>query len=396
MEKRALKPYVGWAIVLYHDERRALISFLLIYVSSSILMLGSAGYFYYKEQLANIDGMCGMNMENIAMQVEKQLPFHNNKNNISQFSEDSYYLKIGLFDKNKQVIKSNLSTNKVNFEQINYINKSSAFYIMEVNQDNEVKYIVIEDAAISNNIRKVETFIWSILLLASIFLAFVGYLLSRLLLKPAKENFEILSRFMKDSAHELNTPVTALMMSANYLKKNYDKEMVEHMLLSSKMISETYNSIAYLAFNDLDIEIKEKFDLSEHIHASIKYFQEIASSKNITINAELNTLMINMDKNSIRKLINNLISNAIKYSYENKTIDISLQDNILKIKDEGVGIDKKNQKRIFERYKRVSQKGSGGFGIGLDIVMGVCRANKIKISLKSEVKKGSTFTLVFP
>ena len=72
------------------------------------------------------------------------------------------------------------------------------------------------------------------------------------------------------------------------------------------------------------------------------------------------------------------------------------KNNVFEIKDEGVGIDEENQKRIFERYKRVSQKGSGGFGIGLDIVMGVCRANKIEISLKSEVKKGSTFTLVFP
>lgn len=359
-------------------------------------MLGSAGYFYYKEQLANIDGMCGMTMENIAMQVEKKLYSKDYKHNIALFFNDSYHLKLGLFNKHKQVIQSNLSSNKINFKQINYMNKSSAYYIMEVSKSNNVKYIVIEDSAISKNISKVKKFIWSILLLASIFLAFIGYLLSRLLLKPAKENFAILSRFMKDSAHELNTPVTALMMSANYLKKNYDKEMVEHMLMSSKMISETYNSIAYLAFNDLDIELKEEFDLSEHIHTSIKYFKEIAANKNVTINSELNTFMINMDKNSIRKLINNLISNAIKYSYTDKIIDITLKGNVLKIRDQGVGIDKGNQTKIFKRYKRVSQKGSGGFGIGLDIVMGICRANKIEISLESEVKKGSTFTLTFP
>ena len=385
-----------WGIVLYHDERRALISFLLIYVSSSILMLGSAGYFYYKERLATIDGMCGVTMENIAMQVEKQLIVSDGIADISQFFDEKNLLKVGLFTKEQKLIQSSLSTKEINFKQINDMPKSSALYVMKIKEQHKVRYIVIEDSAISTSITKVITFIWSILALASVFLAFVGYLLSRILLKPAKENFEILSRFMKDSAHELNTPVTALMMSANYLQKNYDEEMIEHMLMSSKMISETYNSIAYLAFHDLDIEVKEEFDLSLHIHESIKYFKEIASNKNIRINTELNTLMINMDKNSIRKLINNLISNAIKYSYNNKVIDITLQDNILKIKDEGVGIDKENQKKIFERYKRVSQKGSGGFGIGLDIVMGVCRANKIKILLKSEVKKGSTFTLVFP
>lgn len=391
-----MKPSVEWGIALYHDERRALISFLLIYVSSSILMLGSAGYFYYKEQVFSIDGMCGMSMENTAMQIEKQLSVSDNIAEITEFFNEKNLLKVGLFNKNKKSIKSNLSSTTINLEQIHDLDRSSAFYVMKISPLHDVRYIVIEDSAISTNISQLISTIWFILILASIFLAFIGYLLSRLLLKPAKENFKILSRFMKDSAHELNTPVTALMISANYLKKNYDPEMVEHMLLSSKMISETYNSIAYLAFNDLDVEIKEEFDLAEHIHSSIKYFKEIAANKNIRINAELNTLVINMDKNSIRKLINNLISNAIKYSYNHKSIDISLQENVLKIKDEGLGIDEENQKKIFKRYKRVAQKGSGGFGIGLDIVMGVCRANNIKISLESEVKKGSTFTLVFP
>ena len=338
---------MGWGIDLYHDERRALISFLLIYVSSSILMLGSAGYFYYKEQVTSIDGMCGMTMENTAMQVEKQLIVSNNLTCLTEFFDEKELHKVGLFTQKYKLIKSNLSTKKIDFKKINNIDRSSAFYIMTIPILHNIKYIVIEDSAISSNINQLITTIWSILILASIFLAFIGYLLSRLLLKPAKENFAILSRFMKDSAHELNTPVTALMMSANYLRKNYDQEMVEHMLLSSKMISETYNSIAYLAFNDLDVEIQEEFDLSEHIYASIKYFKEIAANKNININAELSTLMINMDKNSIRKLINNLISNAIKYSYKNSTIDITLQENILKIKDEGVGIDKKNQKKFF-------------------------------------------------
>jgi len=383
-----------WGIVLYHNERRALISFLLIYVSSSLLMLGSVGFFYYKEKVTTIDRMCGVTMENTAMQIKVKLM---KNHNIDIFFDKSAPIKVGLFDKNKKAIRSNLTTKQINFKQINYNNRSSAFIVTELlNPINEVEYIIIEDSKLSETMTSLKSFIWLMLTIASIFIAFIGYLLSRLLIKPVKQNFEILSRFMKDSAHELNTPVTALMMSANYLKKQYDQEVVEQMLISSKMISETYNSIAYLAFNDLDIEVKEQFDLAEHIHESIKFFKEIAANKNINIHTELNPLIINMDKNSIRKLINNLISNAIKYSYEHKNIEITLKENVLKIKDEGVGIDKKNQEKIFQRYKRVSQKGSGGFGIGLDIVMGVCRVNKIEISLESEVKKGSTFTLVFP
>jgi len=392
--KIASKPFVEWGIALYHNERKALFKFLLIYISSSILMLGSVGFFYYKEKIVTIDRMCGVTMENVAMQVKVKMM---KKGNISPFFDKESTIKVGLLNGDKEVIKSNLTTDRINVNQINYNNRTSAFFIMElVNAIDGVEYIVVEDSKLSENMEKLKAFIWSMLAIASVFVAFVGYFLSRLLLKPVKENFAILSRFMKDSAHELNTPVTALMMSANYLKNEYDEEMVEHMLLSSKMISETYNSIAYLAFHDLDVEVKEKFDLSEHIYDSIKYFKEIAANKNIVINAELETFIIDMDKNSIRKLINNLISNAIKYSFKNKSIDICLQENVLTIKDEGQGIDKNNQEKIFQRYKRVNQKGSGGFGIGLDIVMGICRSNKIEIELESEVKKGSTFRLTFP
>jgi two-component system OmpR family sensor kinase len=357
-------------------------------------MLGSVGFFYYKEKIVNIDRMCGVTMENMAMQVKVKML---KNTDISPFFDNDSPIKIGLLDENKKVIKSNLTTDNINVNQINYNNRTSAFFIMElINPIDKVEYIIVEDSKLSENMEKLKQFIWSMLAIASVFVGFVGYFLSRLLLKPVKENFAILSRFMKDSAHELNTPVTALMMSANYLKKEYDQEMVEHMLMSSKMIAETYNSIAYLAFHDLDIEIKEKFDLAQLVYTSIKYFKEIAGTKNIIINAELETLIVDMDQNSIRKLINNLISNAIKYSYSDKTIDISLQENILIIKDEGQGIDKTNQKKIFKRYKRVNQKGSGGFGIGLDIVMGICRSNNIEIELESEVGEGSTFKLTFP
>ena len=357
-------------------------------------MLGAAGFFYYKEKINSIDRMCGVTMENMAMQVKVKMM---KQEDISPFFKKDSPIKIGLLNGKKEVIKSNLTTNKINFDQINYNNHTSAFFVMElIHPINGVEYIVIEDSKLSENMTKLKESILTMLIFASVFIALIGYFLSKLLLKPVKENFAILSRFMKDSAHELNTPVTALMMSANYLKNNYDKEMVEHMLMSSKLISETYNSIAYLAFHDLDIEEKEEFDLAKLIDESIKYFKEIAANKNITINAKLESFIINMDKNSIRKLINNLISNAIKYSFNNKTIEITLHKNILTIKDEGQGIEKKNQRKIFKRYKRLNQKGSGGFGIGLDIVMGICRSNKIEIELDSEVGKGSTFTLKFP
>ena len=357
-------------------------------------MLGTIGVLYYKEEIATIDRYCDVSMENMAMQIKMDILSHKE---INSLFDDVERLRIGLYDINHQSIVSNLTTQKVDFDQTNYTEKSSAFFVSSfIKPTDGIKYVVIEDSKVSGEMLKLKSLIWTMLFIASLFVALIGYLLSRLLLKPVKQNFDMLNRFMKDSAHELNTPVTALMMSANYLKKTYDPEMIEHMLMSSKMISETYNSISYLAFHDLDIENKEEFDLAKHVQDSIDYFREIAASKNIIINGELHELLINMDKNSIKKLINNLIANAIKYSYRDKNIEIILKSNILSIKDEGVGIAQKDQEKIFQRYKRLKQQESGGFGIGLDIVMGICRSNNIKIDLKSKLGKGSTFTLTFP
>ena len=379
---------------MYLNERRALVSFLLIYVSSSVLLLGTIGYLYYKEKIATIDRYCDVSMENMAMQIKMEILNHKE---INELFDDVERLRIGLYDENRKAIVSNLTTKKIDFDQRNYSNKTSAFFVSSfIKPKDGIKYIIIEDSKVSHQMVKLKSFIGSMLLIASLFVAFIGYLLSLLLLKPVKKNFAILNRFMKDSAHELNTPVTALMMSANYLKKSYDKEMIEHMLMSSKMIAEVYNSISYLAFHDIDVEDKEEFDLSVLISQSTQYFQEIASNKNIVINAQLDSYPVVMDKNSIKKLINNLITNAIKYSYTDKSIEITLEKNIFKIKDEGVGIDKKHQKKIFQRYNRVDKQTTSGFGIGLDIVLGICRVNNIKITLDSEPKKGSTFTLIFP
>lgn len=357
-------------------------------------MLGSISFLYYKEKIATIDRYCDVSMENMAMQIKMEILEHKD---INPFFDDVERLRIGLYDQNYHAIVSNLTTKKIDFDQRNYTHKASAFFVSSfIKPVDKIKYVVIEDSKVSVEMIKLKSFIWIMFFISSFFIAIIGYFLSRLLLNPVKENFAILNRFMKDSAHELNTPVTALMMSANYLKKSYDKEMVEHMLMSSKMISEIYNSISYLAFYDLDIEEREEFDLSKLIESSIHYFKEIAASKSIVIHSELHSLLIKMDRNSAKKLINNLISNAIKYSYCQKSIDITLHGKVLKIKDQGVGINKKDQQKIFQRYQQINKERAGGFGIGLDIVMGICRSNNITILLDSTIGNGSTFTLEFP
>jgi len=116
--------------------------------------------------------------------------------------------------------------------------------------------------------------------------------------------------------------------------------------------------------------------------------------KQINITYNLSHKTINMDKRKLILVIDNLLSNAIKFSKKNSNIKIALTENHYSIKDDGIGISKENQKKIFERFE--SSHIQDGFGIGLDIVNQICKEYKIGILLDSEVSRGSEFKLIWP
>ena len=101
-----------------------------------------------------------------------------------------------------------------------------------------------------------------------------------------------------------------------------------------------------------------------------------------------------MDRTKTQKLVNNLISNSIKYSHKNSIIEINLENNILKVKDFGIGISSDEQKMIFKRYKRGNNT-EGGFGIGLDIVKRVCEEYELPLFLESKINEQTVFTIDF-
>jgi two-component system OmpR family sensor kinase len=101
-----------------------------------------------------------------------------------------------------------------------------------------------------------------------------------------------------------------------------------------------------------------------------------------------------MDKTKTQKLVNNLISNAIKYSYKDSVVEVILNNNILSVKDFGIGISLEDQKEIFKRYKR-GNNNEGGFGIGLDIVKGICEEYNLILTLKSQMNKETVFSIDF-
>jgi signal transduction histidine kinase len=110
--------------------------------------------------------------------------------------------------------------------------------------------------------------------------------------------------------------------------------------------------------------------------------------------------MITMDKSLLRKIINNLCSNATKFSPENKNIDLltNCQNNqlLLKIKDYGIGISEDDQKHLFERFFRAGNVTNvQGTGLGLHIVAKYTELLNGEVTIKSQLEKGTEITILF-
>ncbi len=340
--------------------------------------------------------MCKNDLKTTILSVEMHIMKAQIEQKSYHFQPSHYKINVGLFDINKHPISSNLHYSKIDFTKMIDMQPTYVHMIKQLPKPiQNVSYIVAEDLRMPQEFFNLKLLIAMTIFASMIFIIFIGYLLSKLLLKPVKEHIAQLDKFIKDSTHEINTPVTALLMSVSQLRKKGIKEekLLRHISISSKLIANTYNTLAHVSFKDLtqDEDIKS-FDLKKEILKSIVFFTEIAQSKKITIHSDLKATYIQMTQQEGSKLINNLLSNAIKYSHPKSDIFVTLKNNTLTVTDHGIGISEKDQKEILKRYKRASELG-GGFGIGLDIVSAICKKYNLSLTIKSKPNQGSTFSI---
>jgi len=229
------------------------------------------------------------------------------------------------------------------------------------------------------------------------------FLFSLLLLKNFSAPFEKintqLDHFIKDSMHEINTPLTIINLNADlFANKHGENKYLLRIKSASKTLATIYNDMDYLVKQGTVEHNVEKIDFSEFIQKRIDYFQEVANLKHITLNAHIRSgLMYHFSKTKLQRVVDNTISNAIKYSHEKSQIDITLdveeENMIFTVQDYGVGIE--NVKKIFSRYYRENEA-KGGFGIGLNIVKQITDEENILLNVTSSLGNGATFSYTFP
>jgi signal transduction histidine kinase len=237
------------------------------------------------------------------------------------------------------------------------------------------------------------------------------------LYRDAREAIRTRDEFMSIASHELRTPLNVMLLQTDGLLRQAKKEQDLRLSPALERIKRQVNRLGALVESLLDVsritagrlllELGE-VDLGGVVAEVVGRLRDEVSRAGATIEVvgdleaggDKPAIVGNWDRLRVDQIVTNLLSNAIKYGAGKPIhVEVSVVEDraLLRVTDHGIGIDKVNQARIFERFERaVSSKHYGGFGLGLWIVRQIIQAHGGDISIQSRIGEGSTFIAELP
>ena len=224
------------------------------------------------------------------------------------------------------------------------------------------------------------------LVVAGVLFTILGLFLGRRFIAPMKESMELMNRFIEDTTHELNTPISTILTNIELLDTLYkcegEKEM-RRIEMASKTLSRLYEDLTFLKLNHNYERTLEKLNISELLQERMEFFQTLIEAKEIKLQKEIaSNVLLEMDKNDAIRLLDNLLSNAIKYNHKAGNLKLTLTAHSLEVQNDGLGIKKENIALIQNRFRRANSS-EGGFGIGLDIINQVVKRYNFTFTINS-------------
>lgn len=215
------------------------------------------------------------------------------------------------------------------------------------------------------------------------------------------------------TAHDLKNPINSISMLSKVLRdadelsneeiKEYSGDIAS---TAERMLSLIKELLDFNAIEEGRIKIKpEPLELNEILADVVDFYKNIAERKEISIMTDFpeKTVYVKTDRNAISQILDNLISNAVKYTFPGKKISITISEEnelaIIKIKDEGQGFTEEDKRKIFQKFSKLSAKPTAGehsTGLGLSIVKKYADMIGAEIKLESEAGIGSTFIITLP
>ncbi len=230
--------------------------------------------------------------------------------------------------------------------------------------------------------------------------------------KKIKENEKLQNEFVANISHDLRTPLNSIIGFSEVLSNKIfgeltpkQSEYIEDIRLSGirllGMINEILD-ISKISSHTIKLNLSD-VDLNLAIDEVCNILAPAINKKQIQIAKETQDITLKADYIKIQQILFNLLGNAIKFSNPQSTIEITTQTNknnaVIKIKDHGIGIDKKYHKKIFDKFYQVENalsKTEASTGLGLTITKEFVKLHHGKIELESSPNKGTTFAITIP
>jgi len=195
-------------------------------------------------------------------------------------------------------------------------------------------------------------------------------------------------QFLRYTVHEMNTPLSVIMSNIELHEMEFGKSVyMENIEVAVKSIFSMYDDLSYLVKKDHIHYLKQKIDLVDYIRSRIDFFAQVADKAKSMFLFETNCdeIFILFNETKLQRIIDNNITNAIKYTFEHEKIIVSLHkenDNCLfSIASHSRKIQE--PEKIFEEYYR-EELSQDGFGLGLNLVKRICKEENVKITLRSD------------
>lgn len=232
-------------------------------------------------------------------------------------------------------------------------------------------------------------------------------------IRELRELDEAKTQFLSITSHELRTPITPIKTQLQLLLRGFYGDLNERQIKSLRMIERNTDRLNRLLGDLLEISRIQsgrlklnitKQNLKEVIEETVDFMRPSADEKKISIETRLDDVPdIEIDRDRIIQVLQNLISNAIKFTPSGGRVDISLKKYgdgaIISVKDTGVGMSREIREKVFEPFFQADDWKSrkiGGTGLGLTICKGIIEAHGGRIWCESEPGKGSVFHIILP
>ena len=381
------------------SEKRSLLRFLAIYLSSTFILFFLATFIFYTFQKHQIIDTQNTQLAIKSEQIIQQLRLLNENFEASliypqydTFDSAIYNLdKAYIFGTTKYV---NIQWNKEYYKEENrlfYVHAVQPYYL-------GAAHLVVSQTINQKPLNQLFNMSALFLLVAGMLFTLLGLFLGKLFIAPMKESIHTMNKFIEDTTHELNTPISTILANIELLDSIHDcsgKQEMRRIEIASKTLSRLYEDLTYLKLNhNYHREIKP-LNISELLEERIEFFNTLIEAKSIEVHKEISqNIILEIDRNDAIRLLDNLFSNAIKYNKKFGELSIILTEESLKIQNSGHGIKTEEIAEIHKRFKRANAS-EGGFGIGLDIIGQVVKRYEFNFQITSQQQQYTEVSIVW-